>query len=157
LTLQFPYVDEPLRSPAPPSLPAAAKDRWRPLVPITIIGTGGTSLSFGKALVDPGADDTIFPLDVANLLGVSLLAATGHAMRWQGQRLSLRYAPVELQLVDDQGSYFRWPAVVALTTVAMRYPLLGMAGFLEYFDVKFLGARHEIEFEQNSTFRGIIG
>jgi hypothetical protein len=152
--LRFPYLAEPLRAPPPASLPATATGRWRPLVPITILGARGVSLSFGKALVDPGADDTIFPFDVVSLLGVSVLPSTGHAMRWQGQRFPLRYARVELELVDDQGSALRWPAVVAFTTAAMRYPLLGVAGCLEFFDVKFLGAGHEVEFEPNSSFPG---
>ncbi len=76
-------------------------------------------------------------------------------MRWQGQRMPLRYAPVELELVDDQGSSVRWPAVVAFTAAAIRFPLLGMAGSMEFFDVKFLGARHEIEIEPNSSFPGM--
>jgi hypothetical protein len=75
-------------------------------------------------------------------------------MRWRGQRSPLRYGEVELELVDDNGSSLRWSAVVAFTTAAIRYPLLGLAGCLEFFDVKFLGAAHMIELEPNSSFSG---
>lgn len=36
--LQFPYLDEPLSGPPPPSLPSGATVRYRPLIPITVIG-----------------------------------------------------------------------------------------------------------------------
>ena len=36
--LRFPYQDEPLGSRPPPSLPASATVRWRPLLPVTVIG-----------------------------------------------------------------------------------------------------------------------
>jgi hypothetical protein len=38
--LRFPYQDEALTGPPPPSLPAGAVVRWRPLVPVTILGPG---------------------------------------------------------------------------------------------------------------------
>ena len=72
MNLRFPYLDEPLHGPPPPLLPSTTTLRWRPLVPVTVIGPNGQSFSFGRALVDPGADDTILPLDVVNLLGVAL-------------------------------------------------------------------------------------
>jgi hypothetical protein len=121
-------------------------------VPVAIIGPRGHSLAFGKALVDPGADDTIFPLDVASLLAVSLEPATGHAMRWQGQRFALRYGEVELELMDDSGASLRWPTIVAFTSASMRYPLLGVAGCLNSFDVRFLGDAQMLEIEPNNSF-----
>ena len=114
------------------------------------------AFTFGKALVDPGADDTIFPFDVASLLGAPLLPATNHSMRWQGQRFALRYGAVSLELEDDNGSLIRWPTIVGFTSAAIRYPLLGVAGCLEYFDVTFLGAGQQMEIEPNSTFPGAV-
>jgi len=147
VTLRFPYLAEPVPGPPPPSLPPAAQGRWRPLVPVTVHGPAGRFLSFGRALVDSGADDTIFPLDVATQLGVALLPATGHAMRWAGQRHPLRYGTVELELEDDRGNSLRWTATVAFTAAGVRYPLLGMAGCLEYLEVKFLGKDRALEVE----------
>jgi hypothetical protein len=59
--LQFPYRQEPIHGPPPPSLPPSATVRWRPLVPVTIIGPTGTRHFFPRALLDLGADDTVFP------------------------------------------------------------------------------------------------
>ena len=63
--LRFPYQDESLSGPPPPSLPVSAVVRWRPLVPVTILGLGGVFRDFGRAVLDPAADDTVFPLDTA--------------------------------------------------------------------------------------------
>ena len=62
--LQFPYQPVPLIGPSPPSLPPTATVHWRPFVPVTIIGTAGRSRYFKRGLVDPGSDDTVFPLAI---------------------------------------------------------------------------------------------
>src|SRR5262245_21466149 len=111
--LSFSYLSEMFQGLPPPSLPPHVRQRWRPLVPVTLHGPGGASLTFGRTLVDSGADDTIFPADAAIALGIPLLAATGHAMRWRGQRFALRFAEVELELTDDLGIGLRWRATVA--------------------------------------------
>jgi hypothetical protein len=152
MTLRFPYLPEPLASPPPPSLPLTAKNRWRPLVKIRVWNSAGQSISFGRVLVDPGADDTLLPLDVASLLNVQLLPVTGHHMRWRGQRYPLRFGRVGLELADDAGSTLRWSATVAFTSATVRYPLLGICGCLEYLDVKFLGFNRILEVEPNSSF-----
>src|SRR5258708_22658703 len=96
--LRFPYQDEPLTGPAPPSLPAGAIVRWRPLVPVDIVGPTGTVQHFGRAVVDPAADDTLFPLITARWIHVSLRIDTGHRVRWQGQVQPLRFGGVGLVL-----------------------------------------------------------
>lgn len=152
MILRFPYLLEPIQGLLPPSLPPGTAARWRPLVLVTLHGFSPASfISFGRALVDSGADDTIFPLDVANLLGISLLPVTGHAMRWRGQRVLLRFGRVELQLTDQAGASLRWAATVAFSAANMRYPLLGMAGCLEFFDAKFFGRNRLLELESYAS------
>jgi len=150
--LRFPYLTEPLFGPSAPSLPAGARSRWRPLVPVTVQGPNGRSVAFGRALVDPGADDTVLPLDVAALLAVSFYPVTSHSLRWRGQGYSLRYGQVTLELADDEGEILAWAAVAAFTTAPLRYPLLGICGCLEFLDVTFRGADHLIEFQSNASF-----
>jgi hypothetical protein len=149
--LRFPYLNEPLQGPPPPSLPASTLDRWRPLVAVNIHGPRGI-ISYQRALVDPGADDTVFPIVVASKLGIPLLPATGHAMRWRGQLSVLRFDTGELELADGMGITLRWPATIAFTAATIRYPLLGICGCLEFLDVKFLGKAQALEVEPNSTF-----
>jgi hypothetical protein len=112
----------------------------------------GSSISLTRALVDPGADDTILPFDIAKVLGLTLLPSTSHAMRWRGQRFGLRFGVVELELTDDSGDSIRWPATVAFTAANVRYPLLGMAGCLEFLDATFFGKDHMLELEPNASF-----
>src|ERR1700722_7943830 len=100
LMLPFPYQDEPLSGPPPPSLPGTATVRWRPLVPATVVGTAGGRRFFPRALRGRGADDTILPLALAGLLGVTLRADSGHQVRWRGQSYALRFGDVVLELSD---------------------------------------------------------
>jgi hypothetical protein len=102
-------------------------------------------------LVDPGADDTILPIDAAAYLAVPLLPHTGHALRWQGQRHLLHFGVVELELIDDAGSALRWPAIVGFSPINMRYPLLGIGGCLEFLDAKFCGKDRVVELEPNAS------
>ena|SRR5438128_7384400 len=154
--LRFPYLPEPLVGRAPPSLPSGAAARWRPLVPVRIHGPAGRSSFFPRALVDCGADDTIFPIDVATLLGIPLLPSTGHGLRWRGQAYPLRFAAVELELCDQVGSIFRWPAAVGFSPASVRFPLLGLAGCLCFLDATLRGDDRLIELEANRAYPGTI-
>lgn len=102
--LRFPYLPEPLAGPPPPSLPAGVTSRWRPLLPVRVIGPAGHFRYFPRALLDPGADDTVFPLDLVAALGIVLLPHAGHGVRWRGQLYPLRFGNVHLELADDSGS-----------------------------------------------------
>jgi hypothetical protein len=151
--LQFPYEDEPLIGSPPPSLPGTVTVRWRPLVPVTVIGPTGRRRIFPRAVLDPGADDTVFPLALVGLLGVALRADTGHGLRWRGQAYPLRFGDVELELSDGT-SVCRWPAVVGFTPAPLRYPLLGIAGCLQFFDARFRGDDRIAEVETNRSYPG---
>jgi hypothetical protein len=153
--LRFPYQDEPLGGPAPPSLPAGAVVRWRPLVPVDIVGSTGTVQHFGRAVVDPAADDSVFPLVTAHWIGVSLGIDTGHRVRWRGQVHPLRFGGVELVL-DDGNSVWRWRTVVGFSPAPIRYPILGTAGCLQFIDARFRGADRIVELEANRLYPGTI-
>jgi hypothetical protein len=153
--LQPPYQDEPLTGPPPPSLPAAAKVRWRPLIPVTIIGPTGKRRFFPRALLDPGADDTVFPLAVVSILGVALKPDIGHGLRWRGQGFSLRFGDVTLQLSDGLQVWL-WPAVVGFSPAPVRYPILGLAGCLQFLDANYRGEDRMVELEMNRSFPGTM-
>ncbi len=153
--LSFAYQDEPLTGPPPPSLPAGATVRWRPLVPVDIVGPSGLIRRFGRAILDPGADDTVFPLDTALRLGVRLRPDTGHRLRWRGQLQPLLFGDAELVLADD-ASACQWHAVVAFSPAPIRYPILGICGCLEFFDARFFGADRIAELDPNRSFPGTI-
>ena len=152
MTLRFPYLDETLRGPAPPSLPAGSLVRWRPLVPVAIHGPRGRWL-FTRAVLDTGSDDTIFPLSSIHWIGAALRPDSGHRIRWRGQLHPLRFADIELELDDGSGKC-RWPAIVAFSPAPMTYPLLGLAGCLEFFDARFHSADRLAELETNRVYPG---
>ena len=152
--LRFAYLPEPLGGPPPPSLPAGAAVHWRPLLPVRIIGPTGLFRSFPRALLDPGADDTILPMDLVAVLGVTLLAEAGHGVRWRGQRYPLRFGNVQLELSDDSGATWRWPATVGFSPALIRYPILGNAGCLQFLDALFRGEDRSVELETNRSYPG---
>lgn len=110
------------------------------------------------AIVDPAADDTVFPEDVAIALGIDLTAATRGTGAGAGLvPVPLRYADVTLRLVDLLGGskgQREWTAEVGFTAVKFRHPLLGQVGFLEFFDAQFFGGLHELELRVNNTYAG---
>lgn len=153
VTLRFPYQDELFTGPPPPSRPAGVTTYKRPLIPVTIIGPNGISRSFDRALLDSGADDTVFPIDAARLLGIPLRPHLGHGVRWRGQLYPMRFGDAELELMAG-GIVWRWIAVIAFSPAPIRYPILGQAGFLQFMDARFLGADLAIELEANRTYLG---
>lgn len=153
--LEFAYQDEPLGGPPPPSLPPSATVRWRPLVPVRIVGPTGRQRFFSRAVLDPGADDTVFPLAMASVLGVTLRLPTGHGLRWRGQAYPLRFGDVELELSDGLETC-RWPAVIAFSQAPIRYPTLGLSGTLPYFDATFLGDDRRVRLGANRSFAGTV-
>jgi hypothetical protein len=65
----------------------------------------------------------------------------------------IRYAEVSLRLTD--GREFReWPAREAFTAAALRWPQLGYAGCLQFFDGTFRGAHEEVELTVNNLYPG---
>jgi hypothetical protein len=151
--LQFPYQPVPIVGSPPPSLPTATTDHWRPFVPMSVIGPTGRSRYFNRALVDPGSDDTIFPIAIVRPLAVPLRPSTGHTLRWRGQVYQLRFGDVQLQMADDTTTY-RWPATIAFSDAPIPYRLLGYAGCLQFFDATFRGADHTVELEPNRAYPG---
>ena len=153
--LQFPYQPVPLVGTPPPSLPPTATVRWRPFAPVTIIGPTGVSRRFQRALVDPGADDTVFPLELVDRLRMVLRPDTGQKLRWRGEVYQLRYGDAELELADGDTLY-RWTTVVCFSRAPIPYRILGYAGCLEFFNVTFRGADQTVEIEPNLSYPGTI-
>jgi hypothetical protein len=104
--------------------------------------------------LDPGSDDTIFPLDAATLIGAPLRSEANHSVRWRGRRYALAFGDVYLELVGDTETW-RWPAVIGFCDAPIRYPLLGIAGCLQFFNATFLGARRVVELEKNRSYPGV--
>jgi hypothetical protein len=121
---------------------------------VDVIGPTGLLRSFGRAVLDPAADDTVFSLDTAGRISVTLRPDRGHRVRWRGQLYPLGFGHVDLLLADDVSGW-RWPAVVGFSPAPIRYPILGQGGCLQFFDARFLGASLVVELDANHSYPGI--
>lgn len=151
--MRFSYQPEPLTAAPPPSLPVTTAARWRPLIPVRVMGPTGKYYDYGHALLDTAADDCVFPFDLVQRLAVQLRPFSGHGVRWRGQHHALRFGDVELEIAAD-GMVWQWPAVIGFSPAPIRYPILGQAGCLQFFDAKFFGADLAVELEVNRAYPG---
>jgi hypothetical protein len=104
--------------------------------------------------IDSASDDTIFPQRLARRLGINLASAPPGESQPVGQAaLPIKYARVTLLLADGFETC-EWEAIIGFADVPLRWALLGLAGFLQYFDAELRGARRELVLIPNSSFPG---
>ncbi|HYV38084.1 MAG TPA: hypothetical protein VE988_20530 [Gemmataceae bacterium] len=125
----------------------------RPFVPVRIGGLG-KSRRFRHALIDTGSEATVFPSEVAPLIGV-VLGGHQDKLHWRGQSYSIEFQSAELEL-EQSGIVWRWRAKVGFSSAPLAYPLLGHQGCLEYMDANFCGADHVVELDVNRLFPGTV-
>jgi hypothetical protein len=128
--------------------------RWsrpRPLIMVSAIGPKNTIPTEGR--LDTGSDDTVFPDNLAALIGVDLSNAPIGQNRTANRSLvTVRYAQITLRITNGVERR-EWPAWVGFTP-AIHRPLLGFAGFLQFFTATFRGDREEVELTVNSFYPG---
>jgi hypothetical protein len=129
--------------------------RWvRPqaIIPVTLIGPTGTVVL--DAHLDTGADDTVFPDTVASRAGIDLTnAPIGEAVGIGLNPVQIRYGEVVLRML--QGNERReWRAWAGFCPFPLSRPLLGFAGYLQFFTATFHGDREEVELTVNALYPG---
>jgi hypothetical protein len=150
MTLRFRMVPVPVKNPVL-SLGGRAV-RPRPLVPVTLIGPAKNVLL--DAVVDTAADDTVFAESTAVALGLDLTnAPAGTAVGVGGSPVPVQFVEIGLRLTDGQ-EVREWRAMVGFTRAKFRYPMLGFAGCLQFFDTLFRVAAEEVEFTVNNLYPG---
>ena len=129
--------------------------RPRPMMPVQFARPGSPVTR--TSILDTGADDTVLPDWIAVALGLDLTGAEERPIGMVGRTpMRCRYVPVEIQISDGVRETYRWTAVVGFVfAAALLRPLLGHAGFLQYFDAEFRGADHEVLLIPNRAFPGI--
>jgi hypothetical protein len=106
------------------------------------------------AILDTGSDDTVFPERAAARIGIDLTnAPLGEAAGVGVTPVQLRDAEVALR-ISDGTERREWRAWVGFTHARLAYPLLGFAGFLQYFATNFHGDREEVELAVNALYPG---
>jgi hypothetical protein len=150
MSLRFPYrrfrVKQPLIT------LGGRTERPRPVIGLTVTGPADSRYIHG--LLDSGADDTVFPDALAVKLGIDLTNAPIIDAAGLGMTIyAVRLAEVILRLADNSERR-EWQAWVGFTSARMRQPLLGHAGFLQFFTTAFHGDVEEVELTVNATYPG---
>jgi hypothetical protein len=127
--------------------------RHIPVFSVNVIGPLGNEMV--DCRLDPGADDTIIPEWVAQRIGVDLTNAPwGESNPIAGTPLRYPCATVTLRL-DDGRETCEWKAIVGfLNLPSVRWGLLGLTGFLQFFDTTLFGSRREVVLSPNTAFTG---
>jgi len=104
--------------------------------------------------LDTGSDETVLEEGLAAAIGVDLTnAPVGRATGIGLVGSVLRYAEVSMQITDGKELHV-WNAWIGFTATRLVYPILGFAGFLQFFDAHFFGGREEVELVVNGLFPG---
>ncbi len=148
--MEFQFLFSLIAIPRPAVSLQGRRVRPRPIVPFTVVNSQtGVSRSY-RGLLDTGADDTVFQDETALALGIDLTnAPTGTAQGVTGQTVTVRFADVLLQLTNDDGDILEWRATVAFAPKRGTHPLLGFAGFLQFFNANFSGEFEEVTLTPN--------
>lgn len=105
------------------------------------------------ALLDTGADETLFPVSLADILGIELdRRHTSEAVGVSGDRLRIHYGNVEIQIELDQQTV-TWQTPVGFVDFGSAVDeviILGHGGCLDYFTATFDGEQAEFELVPNS-------
>ena len=124
----------------------------RPEIPLRVCGPVGHVDVL--ALVDTGADNSIFPLSVATELGIEPTIGTGPgATAFGGQRIALSFADLVLELAQN-GNVIRWRSRVYFADFpndSEKAVILGHEGFLDYFTATFIGEDCVLDLEPNAS------
>lgn len=151
MSLVFPYT--PFPTPRPIWTLQGRQSRPRAVIFVAVIGPGGTAVE--KGLLDTGADDTVFSELVASDIGIDLSQAPTGGASGVGPMAAvvLRYAEVMLRISDGH-EHREWLARVGFTSAPLHRPLLGFAGFLQFFTASFHGDREQVELTVNGSYSG---
>ncbi len=143
--MRFPYRPfEVIPTPAQPGVPII----YRPLIPVRVIGSTGDLTLLG--LLDTGADETLLPGFIVPHIGVHIDPESRAQFRGVGgQLVTVSYGRADLEVRTRQRSY-RWSATLAFLE-ASTMPILGHAGFLQYFTATFNGPRRRVTLTANDT------
>lgn len=137
-------------------IPASPLDQsvelFRPEIPLRLIGETGDIRVFG--LLDTGADAVVIGRELAKCIGMRIDESVSWEVRGLGDRVHTAFlGQVDVELISgSESACWRMPvSVVGLRDAADEdIVLLGQTGFLQYFDVSFLGHKHLIELRANS-------
>ncbi|MBV9123858.1 MAG: hypothetical protein JO112_10915 [Planctomycetes bacterium] len=105
-------------------------------------------------MVDTGSDDTVFPGYVARIIGLDLTQAPTRTASGVGKVPAVIHLAEVILKITDGREIREWPARDGFTSTPLKSPLLGFAGFLQYFSANFQGDQEVLELTVNSLYPG---
>jgi len=142
--LAHPYTKFALNPPSP-AFPKLTH-RFRPLIPVTLVH-GGKPVSL-YAIVDSGADTSIFGLEVAKFLGIDVHTGTKEAFcGTSGKEQIAYYHDMTLQFRDgvDANTAVVYRAIIGFTDLPEAAAgLLGQVAFFDHFVVTFSQKKEQV-------------
>ena len=142
-TMNFPYAAYEVEP--TPSQPEESII-YRPIIPFRLTGSAGAAVFYG--LLDTGADETLLPRAMAELVDVAVDLSPATTMLSASGEVEVVYGQVTLEVGRGRGRY-RWQGTVGIVDQPWEEAVLGHAGFLRYFDVTFFGERREARLKRN--------
>lgn len=130
---------------------------YRPELTVRLIGPRGEFVV--SALIDTGADETVLPRSMANILGVvpdDELA--GHAQGVTGQFMSIAPGEIKIEIVGADFAY-RWTTLVNFADFPNSEDecvILGHIGALEFFVIEFDGGNRAGTIRPSDRYRGAV-
>jgi hypothetical protein len=120
---------------------------YRPMVPIRVIGPGGSYELLG--LADSGADDVLLPEFLIERLGITIEPSDRIVISGiTGEATLAQYGTVDLELARGARPY-RWSALVGF--YGRTKTVLGHVGFLDHFTATFNGRQRQLTLQSNGT------
>lgn len=132
--MKFPYLKLPSTDPG---------QKWvkRPLIPVKLIGP--KNVWQGDALVDSGADRSLFSLEIGKFLGLDFSHSKGELFGGIGQDKVLVYTrEIYLEVLDLEKKIKISAGFMSHANIAA---ILGQEGFFDNFSVKFERDNDSIE------------
>lgn len=124
---------------------------YRPEIAIKVVGSITNQPMW--ALVDTGADFTVLPRRVADVIGIQLDANASRKISGvTGHSVPIEMGRVTLSITDGRESY-EWHVEVGFVALSLSMDegaILGHEGFLDFFTATFDGKKHELALKPNS-------
>ena len=113
----------------------------RPIVMLHVASSSGRFVNV-DALVDTGADVSLFPNSMASKLGIELPTSPGLTIGSPiGSTTAYRLAEVQLE-IRRPPDVLRWRTSIGFVDRPLPYAILGTRGFFEFFRLSYDASQH---------------
>ena len=117
---------------------------YRPLIAVKLLADDGRYILI-DALIDTGADVSLFPQNLAEQLGFDMSRPPdGMVSAAVGGECSYRLRDITLELRRSP-DVVCWKTSVGFVDRTMSYAILGTRGFFEFFDMNYSARSHRVE------------